>query len=468
MVDPACRGGRITRRLLHLGAAPQVLRRLLRLDGDQCANAVCHPQPSQVILGSVLITAAMSYMGYYLYDYYKDEYDDHNIENDRTLAYTFLVLCGIFGLFAFILLCMVICLCKKIRIAIGIVKEACEAVTSMPLIVLYPLCQYAAFLIFLAVWIVVAGYLASTGTVSQSVDSNTNATTYSVSYDTELVRAMCYHLFGLLWTTAFLRHFTICVIAGAVGGWYWTPYIDGDKKDLPLAPVVGSVWRTFRYHQGTIAFGSFIIAVIEAIQLVIEYIKRKYLDENACLKCIASYIQCCLECFKRIMEFLSRHAYIITACKGKNFCTAAWEAFNFILDNLTQIAAVNWISMYLMFLGKVFIVLGTVVICYICAVTDDDISSVIVLLVVCGVIAYSVACMFLSVFETGIDTILMCFMWEASAKGSFIGGYVYATDHLNCFIEGINVDAATDGDQRAAKEAFKEQQTPDSGRKDES
>jgi len=36
-----------------------------------------------VILGSVAITAGMCYMGYYLYDYYKEEYDKYNLNNDR-------------------------------------------------------------------------------------------------------------------------------------------------------------------------------------------------------------------------------------------------------------------------------------------------------------------------------------------------------------------------------------------------
>eukprot|EP00657_Telonema_sp_P-1_P007639 TRINITY_DN276_c0_g1_i5.p1 TRINITY_DN276_c0_g1~~TRINITY_DN276_c0_g1_i5.p1 ORF type:complete len:688 (-),score=197.76 TRINITY_DN276_c0_g1_i5:178-2241(-) len=398
-----------------------------------------------VLIGSVLITAVIALFGYLMYVHYSDEYDKTNLDTDKTLAWTFLVLCGIFAVGAFVLLCMVICLCKKIRIAIGIVKEACEAVTSMPLIVLFPLCQYAVFIVFAVYWVVVAAFMVSTGTVGQEVDASTGSTIYSIEFEDDMTKAILYHFFGLLWNMAFFRHFTICVIAGAVGSWYWTPYIDGDKKDLPTAPVTSAVWRTFRYHVGTIAFGSFIIAVIEFIQCVVEYIKKKYLKEGSWLACLASYIECCLECFKRVMEFISRNAYIITACKGKNFCSAAFEAFNYILDNLTQVAAVTWISAYLMFLGKVFIVLGTVMLCYLLSIyiASDDLNSVILLLVVCALLAYAVACMFLSVFETAIDTILMCFCWESSAKGSFSGGYVYATEHLNCFIEGINVETAT-------------------------
>jgi len=415
-----------------------------------------------VIVGSVLITLLCSFFCYLMYDKYMKQYEDLGLDNDESLAYTFLVFCGIFGAAGLVLLCMVICLCKKIRIAIGIVKESCEAVSAMPLIVLFPLLQYLVLLCFIMYWVVVAGYMASTGTVTQSTDVETGSTLYNIEFTDDMTNALLYHFFGLLWNMAFLRHFTICVIAGAVGGWYWTPYMDGAKNDLPSAPVCGSAWRTFRYHIGTIAFGSFIIAVIEAIQCVMEYIKRKYMDENPCLKCLASYIQCCLECFKRIMEFISRNAYIITACKGKNFCSAAFEAFNYILDNLAQVAAVTWISAYLMLLGKIFIVLGTCVVCYLIAESDDNISSLVMLLVVCAFIAYGVGCMFLSVFETAIDTILMCFCWEQSAKGSFTGGFVYATEHLSCFIEGINVEAATSSAGQADLKEGEDAKTPES------
>jgi hypothetical protein len=346
------------------------------------------------------------------------------------------------------MICMVICLCKKIRIGIGIVKEACEAVTAMPCIVLFPLVQYFVMLIFALYWVIIAGYMASTATVTQHDDG-----TYSYEMNEDMTNALVYHFFGYLWNMAFFRHFTIMVIAGAVVTWYWTPYIDGDKPDVPMLPVYRSFYRTLRYHVGTIAFGSFIIAVIEFAQAVIEYIKRKYLEENSCLKCLASYIQCCLECFKRIMEFISRMAYIVTACQGNCFCVAAWQAFNLILDNAGQVAAVSWISIYLMFMGKAVIVLGTGVVCWLIADSSDDINSTIVLLIICVVIAYAVASMFLSVFETAIDTILVCFCWEESAKGSFQGGHVYATEHLNCFIEGINVEAATSSEAKAKQTA---------------
>ena len=62
------------------------------------------------------------------------------------------------------------------------------------------------------------------------------------------------------------------VIAGAVAKWYFTM---NKKDDLPLAPVSQSFMRTVRYHMGSVALGSLIIAIVQFVRLVLEYIDRK-------------------------------------------------------------------------------------------------------------------------------------------------------------------------------------------------
>jgi len=136
------------------------------------------------------------------------------------------------------------------------------------------------------------------------------------------------------------------------------------------------------------------------------------------------------------MEFISRNAYIVTACKGKNFCMAAYDAFCFILANIGQIAAVNWVSAYLMFLGKAFVCAGTAAVCWFIIAADSDLANPWVLVILCLLIGFVIASVFLGVFENAISTILVCFCWEKDAKGNFSNGQVYATDDLNKFIEG--------------------------------
>ena len=39
--------------------------------------------------------------------------------------------------------------------------------------------------------------------------------------------------------------------------------------------VLQSLWRLVRYHLGTVAFGSFIIALIQFIRMIMHYIEKK-------------------------------------------------------------------------------------------------------------------------------------------------------------------------------------------------
>ena len=166
-----------------------------------------------------------------------------------------------------------------------------------------------------------------------------------------------YHLFGLLWLANFIVACQHMVIAGAVAGWYFTR----DKSDLKL-PILGSFKRLVIYHLGTVAFGSFIIALVQLVRMILAYIERKLAKRtNACgplLKCC----QCVLWCFEKCLKFLNRNAYIMTAIYGYNFCKAAQKAFSLLTSNILRVAAINSVGTFVLFLGKVAVVASTVII----------------------------------------------------------------------------------------------------------
>jgi hypothetical protein len=53
------------------------------------------------------------------------------------------------------------------------------------------------------------------------------------------------------------------------------------------------------------------------------------------------------------MKFINRHAYIMVAIKGKNFCKSAIAAVALLVENVLRLAAVNIVGDSLIFLGKV-------------------------------------------------------------------------------------------------------------------
>ena len=152
------------------------------------------------------------------------------------------------------------------------------------------------------------------------------------------------------------------VLAGAFASWYWV----FDKSDVPAFPVLNSFGRTLRfskilildiyqfhqvflirYHTGTLAFGSLIIAIIKAIRAMIQYIEEKLKEKGADkppVKVLLCLCKCCFWCLEKFMKFINRNAYILTAINGTNFCSSAKEAFGLILRNCVRVVVLDKVT----------------------------------------------------------------------------------------------------------------------------
>ena len=124
--------------------------------------------------------------------------------------------------------------------------------------------------------------------------------------------AWWYNLFGLFWINAFFNALNQFVIASTACIWYF------EQSDLipekTLSPVCKSFYRAFRYHLGSLAFGSLLVAIVQFMIVILEYIKSKVGDAGGekvkLIKCLITCCQCILDCCARFIEFINRHAYI--------------------------------------------------------------------------------------------------------------------------------------------------------------
>lgn len=72
-----------------------------------------------------------------------------------------------------------------------------------------------------------------------------------------------------------------------------------------------------RYHTGSIAFGSLLIAIIQLIRIILEYIDHKLKGkENRVVKFILCCCKCCFWCLEKFMKFINRNAYIMVISCG--------------------------------------------------------------------------------------------------------------------------------------------------------
>eukprot|EP01105_Mastigella_eilhardi_P017562 TRINITY_DN4036_c0_g3_i3.p1 TRINITY_DN4036_c0_g3~~TRINITY_DN4036_c0_g3_i3.p1 ORF type:complete len:497 (+),score=119.54 TRINITY_DN4036_c0_g3_i3:104-1492(+) len=117
----------------------------------------------------------------------------------------------------FVMIVVIIFLRNRIRLAVQIIKEASKALARMPLLTWFPFLTFAAQLVLYAYWLVVSMYLATAALGQDTLSMG--VTTYKANISVRYLAL--YHLFGLLWTNAFILAIGETTIAGAVSFWYW-------------------------------------------------------------------------------------------------------------------------------------------------------------------------------------------------------------------------------------------------------
>jgi hypothetical protein len=95
--------------------------------------------------------------------------------------------------------------------------------------------------------------------------------------------------------------------------WYFTGQGSDSKGEKPSFSVFSGFKWAFTYHMGSLAFGSFLIAVITFIRIVFEYFCKKFekiIDTNPVSKIIICCVRMCLGCLDCCVKFISENAFV--------------------------------------------------------------------------------------------------------------------------------------------------------------
>ncbi|XP_050389087.1 choline transporter-like protein 2 [Patella vulgata] len=351
-----------------------------------------------------------------------------------------------------ILLLIIIFLCARIRIAIELIKEGSRAVGYMFSTLLFPIFPFIFQIAFLGYWLVSAAYVASMGSAEYKGEIQ-NSTTDGVNYvleripcspnGTSTANSICefvkyggdeytifmqiYMLFMFLWVMNFIVAMGQMVLAGAFASYYWA---FNKPDDIPAFPLIGSLWRTVRYHLGSLAFGSFIIAVVQMIRIGLEYLDSKLKgSENTIAKFFLKCLKCCFYCLEKILKFINKNAYILIAVRGKNFCASAKDGFFLIMRNIVRTVVLDKVADFLLFLSKLIVTAAICVGSYFwfqgsipfftsyVPTLNFYMTPVIVLTFATFVIA---SCFF-SVYSMAVDTLFLCFLEDLEMNDGSAG-----------------------------------------------
>ena len=290
---------------------------------------------------------------------------------------------------------------KRIQIAIGVVKNGARAMGSNPFLLAVPLVAFLVVGLVLFYAVIIGAYLYSAGDI-ELVDGRRKFV-----LDDDLKNLIIYHLFGTVWTVLFIMAIGQTTVSGTIASHYFTQH---DTSKRSLFPVWSSFLRVIRYHLGSLAFGSMLVAIVVTIRIVFEYMRRQMAKENSPLKFLACIISCCLNCFQRFLEFITANAYVQIAIMGSSFCTAAKDGWSLMTSNILRATAVTIVATFIGFLGKLFIC-GLAVWAGWVLMTNDGYNSYLLCM---GMffMAYIIALLFVSIFEQSVKTTLHSFLLD--------------------------------------------------------
>lgn len=143
---------------------------------------------------------------------------------------------------------------------------------------------------------------------------------------------------------------------------------------------------------------------------------------------------------ERCIKFINKNAYIEISIAGTSFITSARNAMRLLWANAGRVSLIAGIGGMFIFIGKLFISLGTVLVCYLIFTNMDpymtEMTSTFWPLVFIFIISFTVGIIFLAVYSMAIDCILLCFLHdEEDAKGKGNEKPAHCPDTLAKFFE---------------------------------
>ncbi|XP_041335594.1 choline transporter-like protein 2 isoform X1 [Pyrgilauda ruficollis] len=361
------------------------------------------------------------------------------------LRQTWLAFLIILCVLELVIILLLIFLRKRILIAIALIKEASRAVGHVMSSLLFPLCTFFLLCLCIAYWASTAVFLSTSneavykvfnesacpfsGHTCQPETFNTSNVTKlcpdaqclfafyggETAYHKYLIVLQFFNVFMFFWLANFVIALGQVTLAGAFASYYWA-----FKKpdDMPAFPLFSAFGRALRYHTGSLAFGSLVLAIVQVIRVILEYLDHRLkAAENKFAKFLLGCLKCCFWCLEKFIKFLNRNAYIMIAIYGTNFCTSARNAFFLLMRNIIRVAVLDKVTDFLFFLGKLLIVGSVGILAFffftqrIKLVQDTapplNYYWVPILTVIVG--SYLIAHGFFSVYGMCVDTLFLCF-----------------------------------------------------------
>ena len=338
-------------------------------------------------------------------------YNSKNLKIASICLYVFGGICLLVVLFSI----------SSIAVSIAVIKTASEFIASNCCIIFTPIIISIFLIAFIFLWLAGLVFLWSVGELEAG-----GVTAFAkIKWDQKTKGFMVLYFFGLLWNAAFINYMTIFIVASTVAMWYFTY----DKPETrPRCASFKAFWWALRYHLGSLAFGAFLLAVIQFIKFLLMYVvhyvenlKKKGV-ENKMVTWVLKCLVCCVSCFERFIKYISSLGYAYLAISGKNFCQSCANAFVLLVENPMKFGMVAAMGSVFAFIGKVFVAALTGVIGHFMVKegfkdTYEELHSTLIPVIFFVILGYFVASVFFAVYGVAADSVIICFFYSKKELG---------------------------------------------------
>ncbi|KAG7304022.1 hypothetical protein JYU34_010944 [Plutella xylostella] len=367
---------------------------------------------------------------------------------------TWLALLVALAVLLVVLTLMVIFLRNRITIAIALIGEGSKAVSDIKSTMAFPLFPWLIQCVIIGYGVVVLVYLLSIGQSTFSVVNFANDTCncngkYTKDYEScdpveftanchdsaspalPCRQATCHftgiespysvtymqivNVVGFFWAMFFISGLSDMMLASTFSTWYWTFH----KRDVPFFTLTKGIYRTMRYHMGTVAIGALIITIVRVIRVFLEYVDHKLKKfDNSFTRCVLCCCKCFFWCLENFLKFINKNAYIMCAVHGKGFCKSARDAFSLLMRNIIRVVVLDKVTDFIFFLSKLLISIGVGIgvfyllqWSYIYEVTQGQrLHYNYVPAIILAVATYLITTIFFNVYAMAVDTLFLCFL----------------------------------------------------------
>ncbi|XP_041976580.1 choline transporter-like 1 isoform X2 [Aricia agestis] len=380
-----------------------------------------------VSIASVVGTGLLWYTYYELRTKQKDFTDTtiflaESLKNEKAFLWYSIIA----TIITIILLLLVFVMRSRVSFLAALFKETAHCLGSIPALFLQPIITFFFLVIFFAFWSTVVVCLATAnypgipyktnfiinGTLPNNNGIQTQNATQKhflerIEFDPVWVKSMWWMcLISLIWGSEFILGCQQMTIAGAVSHWYFR------GPNSHPSPVMYSIGKLLKYHLGSVAKGSFLITLFKIPRLILTYLHAK-LSARAekgsdCAKCGLKCGICCFYCLEKFIRYLNHNAYTIITIERVHFCKAAAKAFSTIVNNALQVATINSVGDFILFLGKCIVTAVTGSIGLILLKRNSNLHFFAVPTLVICIFSFFIAHCILSLYEMVVDSLFLC------------------------------------------------------------